>query len=195
MTGSISAPRGLVPVRNMGGNNAGTLKRYHVSANNPQPIWQGVPVYLAGNGNVRARVTGTVASFNVLGVAQAFEDANGKPLMFQAPTRGPYLPSSTEGYVHINDNPFQVYSIETETTATRAMIGAFADVTGVITGVTGTGISRVKLKTSDTSVTGGTGLAFKIVGLSPFNFSRQHEGFTEVEVVIVNQTLYNANKS
>lgn len=195
MAGAISSFRGLVPTRTLTGTNSGVLRRHHVSANNPQPIWQGAPVYWAGNGNVRPRVAGTAASFHIVGVAQGFEDANGKPLMFRQPGAGPYLPSSTEGYVYVNDNPDQVYTIETETTATPSMIGRFADVTGVITGTTGTGVGKGKLLVADVTASGGTGHGFKIIGLSPFNFSRTYAGFTEVEVVVVANALLNTNKS
>lgn len=194
MAGAISSYRGLVPIRTLSGHNAGVLRRWHVSANNPQPIFQGAPVYHAGNGNVRTRVTSTVASFGIVGIAQGFEDANGKPLMFKMPTQGISFPSSTEGYVYVNENPHQTYSIESETTAAASMIGKFVDVTGAISGNSTTGVSHMKLRVADVTTT-GVHHGFKVIGLSPFNFSRTFQGYTELEVVPVLNALTHTNKS
>lgn len=150
--------RGFVPARHFGSQSNPRTKRYTVPANNGQ-MFIGDPLSLIG-GVATAYTTANGGYF--LGVAARFYDTNGKPFTHTQPTRGPFMPANTGGFVDVYDDPQQLYEIESQVSAGVAFPGSLAIVV-VTAGVTATGISGFKI---GSVVTSATDANFRIVGLA-----------------------------
>lgn len=154
--------RGFVPCRKLGGGPAIT-KKFPVSASTNEAYFLGDAVIPSTTGAVRPLKNGTPLATRPLGVIVGFEDQNGKPLTFNAPTRGPYLASAQAGYALINCDPQQTYVAELGGNANNASVFAgykvSAGAPSTLTGLSGQGLDGTAITTADAQ--------FRVLGLAP----------------------------
>jgi hypothetical protein len=152
--------RGFVPCRKLGGGYAITRK-YPVSAAANDAYFLGDAVIAAATGAVRTLKNASTG--RPLGVIIGFEDQNGKPLTFNAPTRGPFLATAQAGYALVNCDPNQTYVVESGFNANDATIFAGAKVSAgtpnTLTGLSGQTLSGTVTTSADAQ--------FQIIGLAP----------------------------
>ena len=193
---STNNPRGFVEHRHLG-NGVPVTRRYRVKENgNPHQIYKGDPVVLvSGNTVTRLGTLATAAQVPVLGIARAVYDSNEKPFTHSQPSRGPYLPASTAGFVDVNIDPLQTYLVNTDATVVSTMIGQYVEHTAG-TPNTAAGISGMHIETSGASNTAAASLPFQVISLGDDNW----DGFVggeanqDVEVVLATQAFRNSNK-
>jgi hypothetical protein len=149
-------PRGFVPVRSLGSSLGGGTRRYRTRAKNGVPIFVG-DVVVAVSAATGLAVTpfvaatdGTVAAGGVLGVVQSVYDSNKKPYVFAQPTRGPYIPASTDGYVDVIIDPNQTYIACVNGTASGGMAGQYGVIDTTVAG-TAYGISPMMVGVATTT--------------------------------------------
>jgi hypothetical protein len=173
-----------------------------VSANNAGPFYPGDPVTMAAGGQLARGTHVGTAGLNVVGVVRSVHDANDKPLVFSQPTRGPFLPASTAGFLYVNTDPDMVYLVATETTAAQSMVNRYVSATvAQVCAVSQDliGRSAFVLRTADVTVSAvGSQFPYKIVGLGPNHLDRAFNNSgglgTDVEVIIVGHAYRGLNK-
>lgn len=181
MATSGARRRGFEPARSL--HNAGSPRTtlYPVSGDNAI-IMNGDAVCLAGG---RAAVFTTALANYFVGIVKACYDSNRKPFTFAQPTRGPYMPASTGGYVEVWDDPDTTFIVESDVSVGNLMIGQMATV-NVTAGVTLTGISRMHIGTIAASATDSP---WRIIGLGDNELDRLGGANNDVEVKAVRHYL------
>lgn len=141
-------PVGLIPITQPYGN----MRVNYYIANTAVNIFIGQLVALNNSGQVQIVPVG--ANQPAIGVAVGFLDTtlSGPPSGVTVLTQGGYLPSSTDAYVAVTNDPQQMYLIEEDTGSTAlttAAIGAAGDFIYIAqTGSTVTGLSNTVLDRS-----------------------------------------------
>ena len=177
--------RGLIASRTLGGGRNFHVLDYRVSGNNIAPIFRGDLVTLDSNGDVqKISCNTTVAQRLPLGVVAYCLGADRRPLTFNQPTRGPYIQTSTDGYVGVYVDPSIIYNVQIDGTVSRANVGSYVAVTAGI-GNTAAGYSTTQVQASGVAVT-AVGHFLQIIGLSPDELDDSYQGnpVSNVEVII-----------
>lgn len=185
-------PNGFKAVRHLTGINNWRTQSFIVDDNNPKPIFIGHAVALSSGKVVEH--SSTLAG-PILGVVKAcYTSTKNRPLTFNQPTTGPYIPASTRGYVDVYIDPDIVYEVVADSGMANDDIGQLGEITATGSGNPLTGISRMAMDTStfaaQTSVNSQT-LPFRVLGLARVEEAPVGSGFgqdapTKVEVVIHN---------
>jgi len=160
------APYGMRPIRNMAGG--GQRQRvYRVTATgNVTGIFAGDPVGFNSSGLGISRIRSTAAATTrVLGAVTEMWDDNGRPLTFNLPTRGPFLPGGVAGWAAVADGREVTFMIQADASAAESLIGQYVTLTAVSQGgntASGQSIIQAKISSADTSVK-----FLQVVGLAP----------------------------
>ncbi len=167
--------RGLIPSRTMDGRQDFHILDYRVSANNLARIMRGDIVQLDANGDVQwVNNLTTAAQRAPIGVVAYCLGADRRPLTFNQPTRGPYILTSTDGYVGVYVDPNIIYNVQCDATASRANVGSYIGVTAGA-GNTAAGYSTTQVRFADVTTT-SVGHYLQIVGISPDELTDNYEG-------------------
>lgn len=155
---NVNAPRGLVPVRKLGGGSI-TQNAYSIATDYTTAIYTGDVVEMTGTGkNVTKSASGNTDNVGVF-IGCSYIDANGKPVWSK------YWPGVSDGKTNIVaqviDDPDVIWEVQADG-CVAAEIGVVAD-WNVGTGNTKSGQSGLYAVVSGTSATTGGGL--KIMGL------------------------------
>lgn len=162
-----NAPFGLAPVRNLAGAQALRTRLYRVTASgNIAGLFIGDPVRFntLGTGIVRY-ATSAAANTRCLGVVAEMFDDNGRPLTFNLPTRGPFLPASTSGWAAVYDSQQVTFICQADASAAETLVGQYVSLTATSNGgntAAGTSIIQLAIGTADTSVK-----TFQVLGVAP----------------------------
>lgn len=178
---SVSARKGFVPCRLLNGGQAFPMRRYQTDTNLLRTLAVGDPVTL-NSGFLQRWVTAQASGF--VGVVAAVYNSNGRPLTFNQPTGGPYLPASTAGFIDVFDSPSLTYVVECQTSIGQSDIGKTADVN--VTAVqTAAGISGFHL--TKATAQGSPDMNFRIIALAPSELAVTAAGSpnNKVEVQII----------
>ncbi len=187
--------RGFRPVRHLNGRlNPSPHMRTTVnegsSGNNANSIFIGDVVYLNTSGALQSYTEAASGAETQLplGVVANVFDANKRPFTFSQPTNGPFIPTSTEGYAMVYEDPGIIYAANCSTTARHDMVGSFCHVR-VCAANTAAGRSGHGLDI-DQSVTAG-GHIFKMVGISPLDSTLESPPVSgaannDIEVLLIN---------
>lgn len=160
-----NAPFGFQPIRTVDGGAIRTTQYRVAVSGNTHGIFIGDFVRLNPSGLGVIRVSGNAApDTRVLGACTAVYDTNMKPMTHSQPTRGPFLPASTAGYVDVADSASITYIIQGDGSAAESIVGQFVTLTAASLGNTATGISvmQVRVASADTSTK-----FLQVVGVSP----------------------------
>jgi hypothetical protein len=193
---STDNPRGFVEYRSLTGGHSPARKR-RVKANQPHEIAAGDPVVLvSGNTVTRIAVAATAASLPIVGVVREVLNSNGRPQTHNLPGTPNVLAASTAGWVTVNENPFQTFLVNTESTVLSTHIGQYVDVTAN-TPNSAAGRSGFSIQLAGASNTVAATLPFQIVAIGDNNLDGiiGGESFQDVEVIIHRHTWTNTNKS
>ncbi len=180
---ALKAPFGFKPSRSQNGNFNPATRRYHCDLG---AVFPGDPVTLVSGLNVA--VPTTVQA--VLGIVAQCLDSNQKPLVFSQPTRGPFLPSGTAGFVDVYTDPSNIYWVATAATADGTHVGLWASVTALGSGTANNRAGRsprgVQLANAAATAATAEGLKFKIIGPSPLqrDYLTQADWTEGVEVTL-----------
>lgn len=185
--------RGFIPLRSLDGKVSFPTRQYEVSANNGTPIFPGDPVTLNAQGNViRVDTSGvSAAEPAILGIVARCLDSNRKPFTHSQPSRGPFLPSATKGFVEVYDNPDTTFLVNADSALNQPEVGAFVRVTAGAAN-TAAGISGFSIKMVDTTAS-AVGSRFRIIGLGP-NEDRTAGANNDVEVIAADHEWRRAQK-
>lgn len=178
MATSPAGKRGFVPTRSQTGAQTFRQLLYPVSANYATALFIGDPIVLSGG---RAQAWTTAAAASLVGVASAFYDSNKRPLTFSQPTRGPFLPASTGGYVSVIDDPNITFTIELAVSAGPSVVGQIITIEAS-GGNTATGVSRYFAAGVTASDASGN---FRVVAISSNELDGLGGTGNDVEVVPV----------
>jgi hypothetical protein len=163
----VAARGGLLPVGFPFGNYKKNLYRLTTSAT--AAVFIGQPMDLDSNGRVVPAGTGDNP---ILGPALGFLDTNkaGLPSAMTSLSQGGYLPSNTDAYVIVCDDPNQEYMLQEDTGGSALVEGNIGNNGSFIyrtsSGNTTTGYSTAELDRS--TVTTGTAGALRVVGLHDY---------------------------
>lgn len=162
-----NAPFGLRPVRNAAAGGDIPTRMYRVTTTgNTFGIFIGDPVRFNPNGLGVIRLSANVApNTRCLGVVAQLFDNNGRPLTFNQPTRGPFLPASTAGWAAVYDQQNITFICQVDASAAESMVGQYVTLTAANNGgntAAGTSIMQISQASVDTSVK-----TFQVVGISP----------------------------
>jgi hypothetical protein len=178
---AVRKPFGFKPSRSLNGNFNPRTNRYTADTGG---LFPGDPVTLVSGLNVSIATTATP----VLGIVAQCLDTNQKPLVFSQPTRGPFLPPSTAGFVDVYIDPDNVYWIATATTALATHVGLWAKVSalGSANANNRVGRSPIGLQLADAAASSAGVLPWKILGPSPMqrDYLTQADWVEGVEVVL-----------
>lgn len=155
---------GFQPARHLTGGQIRTHRHFVSSTARSIAIGDAVRLNPSGEGVIPLSGDATPVT-PVLGVAVALYDSNNKPLTFSQPTRGPYLPALTGGFVDVCDDPEVTFIVQADASVDQNDIGKFVSVTAavdVLNTAAGTSKMQVKMSTVDTSVR-----QFQILGIAP----------------------------
>lgn len=198
----VNNPRGFVEYRNLGGQSTPRAMWFRVKAagkSGPFPKFPGDPVVLVSGDTVaRIPAANTVASLPIVGVIRNVYTAQKRPLTFNQPSvGGPFLPSSTAGWVEVCVDPQQTYLVNADSTVTSALVGQFVDTTAAAAN-TAAGRSGISIKVATATVTAsGNSFPFQVIGVGAENLDgvfNNGENNQDVEVVIANHAFRNTNK-
>jgi len=146
-----------------------------VSANNLSVIMKGDLVQLDANGDVQKVASLTTAlSRAPIGVVAYCMGAERRPFIHNQPTRGPFILTSTDGYVGVYVDPNIIYNVQCDATASRANVGQYIGVTAGA-GNTAAGYSTTQIRFADVTAT-AVGHFLQIIGLSPDELADSYEG-------------------
>lgn len=152
---NADAATGLAPVRYLSGAvYTGAVNKYHVPASDGTAIYKGGLVKMTGDADADGipGVTGNVVTGDaVIGVV-----VNVMPVDRSSTI---YREASTERYVFVADDPNLVFEIQEDSEVAAmaaANVGQVADLTGITSGNTFTGLSSMEID-SDTATAAGDG--------------------------------------
>lgn len=183
--------RGFVACRKLGGG-AATLKKFEVSASSNEAYFLGDAVILGASGKVRLLKNATATP--PLGVISAcYKSVQGRPFpfTFSQPDLGPFLTSGTAGFVDVNIDKDQTYTVQCGANWTQAAIGATTKVSAGApnrqNGLSGQTVTGTFTTSSDGQ--------WQVIGLAP---TEQNTSLTSAAApclieVIMNQSVYNGN--
>lgn len=166
---NADTPRGLTPVRYQGGAcYTGAANTYYVPATDSTAIYIGGLVKLAGSADANgvASVTGNITTGDaVVGVVVAFDPSLGAGANGRDSTI--YRVASTERYLMVADDPNLIFSVQDDASATLAAtnVGNVADLTGLTSGSTTSGLSSIEISATTATASGDGTEDVLIVGL------------------------------
>lgn len=131
-----------------------------------QQLGIGDPVGLAA-GLVVPATAGNNPDLPGFGAVVGLLDANGKPLTFSQPTKGPYLTSGQAGMAIIQADPNMTFRANYTGSAGNDVVGDLVEVTGMNIPVSGTGISQAAICAAASA---STTLNFRVQSLFPQPF-------------------------
>lgn len=183
-------PRGFVPSRHLHGLTSFRTQRFPVSADNALHVGiaKGDPVRLIGGSAVKwsAMSAAHAVPKSLVGVVAQCLDSNEKPFTHSQPTRGPFIPQSTAGYVDVYTDPGIVYAVQCDASVPAVNIGQLIDVTAA--GInTAAGVSKMAVKFA--TITATSTFPFKIVGMAPVELGKADTANNDVEVIINTHTF------
>jgi len=156
-------PRGLRPLRYLSGapyNGAAT--RYHINATDTTVTYIGQLVKPAGS----ADADGVMS---VLGNITTGDNVLGPVVSVEPVTRDStiYREASVERYVFVADDPNLVFGVQDDAAATltASAVGNVADLTGLTSGSTTTGLSAIEISAASVTASGDSTEDVLIVGL------------------------------
>lgn len=159
----------FIPTRTLSPNAATVTERFVACVSAAAFIGDGMRV----SAGVAKPATAVSATNTVLGVAIRFYDPNGKPMTHSQPTRGPYKPAATSGFVDVAMGAETVFTCTADGCSTLATANALIGLRiGVTAGTpnSATGQSGQKLLGSTTYSTAAEGL-WKVVGYDGGNLT------------------------
>jgi len=192
-----ATPNGFKAVRHLSGTNNFRTRTIAVDDSNPKPIYMGHAVVLSSGKAVEHTSTGVGP---ILGIVKAcYSSLKNRPLTFNQPNSGPFIPASTAGFVDVYIDPDIVYEVVADSGMTAAQVGDLADITATGSGASNTGISKMALDTTtiaaQTSANVQT-LPFRVIGLARVEETPVGSGFTanalKVEVIVNNHVYRQA---
>lgn len=166
---NADTPRGLTPVRYQGGAcYSGAANMYYFAAGDGTAAYVGGLVKYAGSADANgvASVSANITTGDsVLGVIVAMDPSNGAGADGRDSTL--YRVASTERYVYIADDPNLVFSVQDDAAATltAAVVGNVADLTGLTSGSTTTGLSSIEISAATVTSSGDGTEDVLIMGL------------------------------
>jgi len=191
----VASPNGFKAVRHLGGEIRFRSATYIVDDNNPKPIYVGHAVALTSGRVVEH--SSTLAG-PILGIVKAcYSATKNRPLTFNQPSTGPYIPASTRGYVEVYIDPQIVYEVVADSGMPNDAQGMLGEITATGSGRNKTGQSMMEMKTStfvaQTSVNSQT-LPFRVIGIARSEEPGLGTGYesdsrTKIEVVINNHVF------
>lgn len=159
------APRGLSPVRDVSGAPySGSVNRYYVPSSDATAIYIGSLVKPAGSADADGimSVTGNVSTGDaVLGAVVGVEPVTADSKI--------YREASTERYVFVADDPNALFEVQEDSDGAAlaaANVGNTADLTGLTSGATPTGLSSIEIDSSTATASGDGTEDVLIIGLS-----------------------------
>lgn len=162
---NADAPMGLRPMRYLSGAvYTGAANKYYVPASDSTAIYLGGLVKLAGSADADgvASITGNVATGDaVVGVVVGVEPETADSTTYRA--------ASTERYVFVADDPNLVFEVQEDSVGgagAAANVGNVADLTGLTSGSTSTGLSAIEVDTSTATGSGDGTEDVLLVGLA-----------------------------
>lgn len=194
-------PNGFKAVRHLNGHNTFRTQTFTVDDNNPKPIFQGHAVALSSGKVVEHTSTGAGP---ILGVVKAcYTSTKNRPLTFNQPTTGPYIPASTRGFVDVYIDPDIVYEVVADSGMANDDIGQLGEITATGSGNPSTGISRMAMDTSTFAAQSSANvqtLPFRVLGLARVEEAPVGSGFgqdanTKVEVIVNNHVFRQSTPS
>ena len=185
--------------RSLGGTTHPSTRLYKIAANGRSgqfAKYKGDPVTFcsgAPNDVVCVASADNTTSLGLLGVIRGvYSDSNGRPhpLTFNQPSNGPVLLASVAGWVDVNIDPHQTYTVAADVTAVANIVGQYV-VTTVGAANTAAGISGFMIKVPGLN-TATTLMNWTVIGVAPTGFDVQatigsNEDF---EVVIANHVFF-----
>jgi hypothetical protein len=192
---SVNNPSGFTPVRCLSGGPV-PLRKRTVKANQPHAINAGDPVVLvSGNTVTRIPAAASAAGLPIVGVVIEVLDENGRPFTHALPKDANSIPASTAGFVMVNENPHQLYSVNTDATVVSTLIGQFVDVTAN-TPNSAAGRSGFSIEVATGANTAAATVPFQVVALGDDNLDgfAGGENNQNVEVLIADHAWSSTNK-
>lgn len=116
-------------------------RTFTVTLSTNQQLGINDPVALA-NGTVVPATAGNNPDLPGFGAVVGLLDANGRPLTFSQPTKGPYLTSGATGQAIVLSDPNMTFLANYSGSAGNDVVGDLVEVTGMNIPVSGTGISQ-----------------------------------------------------
>lgn len=162
---TTSAPRGLIPVRKLGGmpySHGYTV--YKIPDAYATAIFNGDPVSMVTTGSTRGTIkranetvtaTTVTSSATILGVFLGCEyvDPNSKQMVYKQYYPGSITPSSGSIWAHIVDDPDMLFEIQADGAIAQTRQGCNASIIQTAVGNTTTGNSGLQLQASSVEST------------------------------------------
>lgn len=157
---AVRKPFGFKPSRSSNGNFNPATRRYQTAGG----LFAGDPVTVVSG--VAAIPTTAQA---VMGVVAGLLDTNQKPLVFNQPTRGPFLPPSTAGFADVYIDKSNIYVVATDTTATNTIINTWVDASALSSANTNnrSGRSPYGVQVANALASGGAANSWFVLGPAP----------------------------
>lgn len=175
---SVASPYGFRPVGTLTGPYNGQIRKYKISGNSTNTIFQGDLVSYDGtNAGCVVREAGTATS-KPLGVFMGCEFTNPTTNQF---LQSPYWPNNgaTDAYAFVADNPWLVMQVQSAGSVALTNFNKNVAISTYAAGSTLTGISRVTVGSSP--ATTGT-LPLRIIGFVNGPDSAAGDSFTDLLV-------------
>lgn len=183
MTIAVSAVNnGFVPARPY---HYDMLRTYQVSLSTNQQLGINDPVALI-NGLISPVTAGNNPLRAGFGAVVGLLDANGKPLTFSQPTKGPYLTSGQAGQAIVLSDPNMTFRANYTTSAGNDVVGNLVEVTGMNIPVSATGFSQAAINVSSSA---STSLLFRVESLYADPTLAQSKGISKYMEVAWNRHL------
>jgi hypothetical protein len=166
---NADTPRGLSPVRYQGGAcYSGAANMYYFASGDGTAAYVGGLVKLAGSADADgvASVTANITTGDaVIGVIVAIDPSNGAGANGRDSKL--YRVASTERYVYVADDPNLIFSVQDDASATLTAdsVGNVADLTGLTSGSTTTGLSSIEISATTATASSDDTENVLIVGL------------------------------
>lgn len=189
---STSAPRGLQPVKMIGGRyNSHGASLYRIPSNYSVALFNGDPVIMTASGSSR----GTIARMNATSTATTitssgtwlgvfigceYVDPNSKQPVFRQSYPGSITPASGEILAHVIDDPDALFEIQADGAVAQTGLGTNAAIIQTAVGNTTTGNSGLQLDAS--SVDSTSSLPLRIVDFVRRPGSSIGDAYTDVIV-------------
>lgn len=184
MTIAVSAVNnGFTPGRPY---NYDMCRTYTVNLSTNQQLGINDPVTLI-NGLVSPATAGNNPLRAGFGVVVGLLDANGMPLTFSQPTKGPYLTSGQAGQAIVMSDYNMTFNVTYTGSAGNDVVGNLVEVTGVNIPTNSTGISQAAINVASSA---STSLLFRVEQLAAQPQFAQSKGISKTMEVAWNRHLY-----
>lgn len=183
MTIAVSAVNnGFVPARPY---YFDMCRTYQVNLSTNQQLGMNDPVALI-NGVISPVTAGNNPLRAGFGAVVGLLDANGKPLTFSQPTKGPYLTSGQAGQAIVLSDPNMTFRANYTGSAGNNVVGQLVEVTGMNIPVSATGFSQAAIVAAASA---STTLLFRVESLYPDPTLTQSKGISKYMEVAWNRHL------